>query len=100
MQYAENIALVAESSFDKEKVNQCQGFTYNSQTEKFIVACINADSSTQILYELNKILLSLVVLRILEPISSVIVILYSSTANCELRMVLLTVIVFIISMIT
>lgn len=54
MQYAENIALVAEISFDKEKVNQCQGFTYNPQTEKFIVACINADSTTQILYELNK----------------------------------------------
>lgn len=54
MQYAENIALVAEVPFDKEKVNQCQGFTYNPQTEKFIVACINADSSTQILYELNK----------------------------------------------
>lgn len=54
MQYAENIALVAEIPFDKEKVNQCQGFTYNPQTEKFIVACINADSTTQILYELNK----------------------------------------------
>lgn len=54
MQYAENIALVAEVPFDKEKVNQCQGFTYNPQTEKFIVACINADSTTQILYELNK----------------------------------------------
>lgn len=54
MQYAENIALVAEVPFDKEKVNQCQGFTYNPQTEKFIVACINADNSTQILYELNK----------------------------------------------
>ena len=54
IQYAENIALVAEVPFDKEKVNQCQGFTYNPQTEKFIVACINADSSTQILYELNK----------------------------------------------
>ena len=54
MQYAENIALVAEIPFDKTKVNQCQGFTYNSQTEKFIVACINADSTTQILYELNK----------------------------------------------
>ena len=54
MQYAENIALVAEVPFDKEKVNQCQGFIYNPQTEKFIVACINADSTTQILYELNK----------------------------------------------
>lgn len=54
MQYAENIALVAEVPFDKEKVNQCQGFTYNPQTEKFIVVCINADSTTQILYELNK----------------------------------------------
>lgn len=54
MQYAENIVLVAEVPFDKEKVNQCQGFTYNPQTQKFIVACINADSSTQILYELNK----------------------------------------------
>ena len=54
MQYAENIALVVEVPFNKEKVNQCQGFTYNPQTEKFIVACINADSSTQILYELNK----------------------------------------------
>lgn len=54
MQYAENIALVAEIPFDKTKVNQCQGFTYNPQTEKFIVACINADSTTQILYELNK----------------------------------------------
>jgi hypothetical protein len=54
MQYAENIALVAEVPFDKEKVNQCQGFTYNPQTEKFIVACINADSTIQILYELNK----------------------------------------------
>ena len=54
MQYAENIALVAEVPFDKEKVNQCQGFTYNPQTQKFIVACINADSTTQILYELNK----------------------------------------------
>lgn len=54
MQYAENIALVGEILFDKQKVNQCQGFTYNPQTEKFIVACINADSTTQILYELNK----------------------------------------------
>lgn len=54
MQYAENIALIAEVPFDKEKVNQCQGFTYNPQTEKFIVACINADSTTQVLYELNK----------------------------------------------
>lgn len=54
MQYAENIALVAEVPFDKEKVNQCQGFAYNPQTEKFIVACISADSTTQILYELNK----------------------------------------------
>ena len=54
MQYADNIALVAEVPFDKEKVNQCQGFTYNPQTQKFIVACINADSSIQILYELNK----------------------------------------------
>lgn len=54
MQYAENIALVAEVPFDKEKVNQCQGFTYNPQTEKFIVACISADSTKQILYELNK----------------------------------------------
>ena len=54
MQYAENIALIAEVPFDKGKVNQCQGFTYNPQTEKFIVACINADSTTQILYELNK----------------------------------------------
>ena len=54
MQYAENIALVAEVPFDKTKANQCQGFTYNPQTEKFIVACINADSTTQILYELNK----------------------------------------------
>ena len=32
MQYAENIALVAEIPFDKEKVNQCQGFTYNPET--------------------------------------------------------------------
>lgn len=54
MQYAENIALVAEIPFDKEKVNQCQGFTYNPETKKFIAACINADSTTQILYELNK----------------------------------------------
>ena len=54
MQYAENIALVAEIPFDKEKVNQCQGFTYNPETKKFIAACINADSTTQILYELNE----------------------------------------------
>ena len=54
MQYAENIALVAEIPFDKTKVNQCQGFTYNPETKKFLVACINADSTKQILYELNE----------------------------------------------
>ena len=54
MQYAENIALVAEIPFDKTKVNQCQGFTYNPETKKFLIACINNDSTTQIIYELNE----------------------------------------------
>lgn len=34
-------------------INQCQGFTYNSKTREFVLACISADNNTQVLYNLN-----------------------------------------------
>ena len=57
MQYAENIALVAEVPFDKEKVNQCQGFTYNPQISSAIVILY----SSTVNYELLTALLMAIV---------------------------------------
>ena len=34
-------------------MNQCQGFTYNSKKNVFVLACINGEGTNQILYELN-----------------------------------------------
>lgn len=34
-------------------INQCQGFTYNSRTREFVLACISPDNNTQVLYNLN-----------------------------------------------
>lgn len=49
---ASNIAFVKNITYDAE-VNQCQGFTYNSQKNVFVLACINGEGTNQILYELN-----------------------------------------------
>ena len=34
-------------------INQCQGFTYNSKTREFVLACVSSDNNTQVLYNLN-----------------------------------------------
>lgn len=34
-------------------INQCQGFTYNSKTREFVLACISSYNNTQVLYNLN-----------------------------------------------
>lgn len=47
-----NIAFVKNITYDAE-VNQCQGFTYNSKKNVFVLACINGEGTNQILYELN-----------------------------------------------
>ena len=49
---ANNIAFVKNIQYGEE-VNQCQGFTYNDKKNVFVLACINSDGTTQILYELN-----------------------------------------------
>ena len=49
---ASNIAFVKSITYDAE-VNQCQGFTYNSKKNVFVLACINGEGTNQILYELN-----------------------------------------------
>jgi len=49
---ASNIAFVKNITYDAE-VNQCQGFTYNSKKNVFVLACINSEGTNQILYELN-----------------------------------------------
>ena len=49
---ASNIAFVKNITYDTE-VNQCQGFTYNSKKNVFVLACINGEGTNQILYELN-----------------------------------------------
>lgn len=49
---ASNIAFVKNIQYSEE-VNQCQGFTYNDKKNVFVLACINSDGTTQILYELN-----------------------------------------------
>ena len=49
---ASNIAFVKNITYDAE-VNQCQGFTYNSKKNVFVLACINDEGTNQILYELN-----------------------------------------------
>lgn len=49
---ASNIAFVKNIAYDAE-VNQCQGFTYNSKKNVFVLACINGEGTNQILYELN-----------------------------------------------
>lgn len=49
---ASNIAFVKNITYDEE-VNQCQGFTYNSKKNVFVLACINGEGTNQILYELN-----------------------------------------------
>lgn len=49
---ASNIAFVKNITYDAE-VNQCQGFTYNSKKNVFVLACISGEGTNQILYELN-----------------------------------------------
>ena len=49
---ASNIAFMKNITYDAE-VNQCQGFTYNSKKNVFVLACINGEGTNQILYELN-----------------------------------------------
>lgn len=49
---ASNIAFAKNITYDAE-VNQCQGFTYNSKKNVFVLACINGEGANQILYELN-----------------------------------------------
>ena len=49
---ASNIAFVKNITYDAE-VNQCQGFTYNSKKNVFVLACINGEGTNQIFYELN-----------------------------------------------
>ena len=49
---ASNIAFVKNITYDGE-VNQCQGFTYNSKKNVFVLACISGEGTNQILYELN-----------------------------------------------
>lgn len=49
---ASNIAFVKNITYDAE-VNQCQGFTYNSKKNVFVLACINGEGTNHILYELN-----------------------------------------------
>lgn len=49
---ASNIAFVKNIQYGEE-VNQCQGFTYNSKKNVFVLACINGEGTNQILYELN-----------------------------------------------
>lgn len=49
---ASNIAFVKNITYDAE-VNQCQGFTYNSKKNVFVLACINGEGTNQFLYELN-----------------------------------------------
>ena len=41
-------------------VNQCQGFCYNSKKDVFVLACINADNTKQIIYEINPTTLQVV----------------------------------------
>ena len=49
---ASNIAFMKNITYDAE-VNQCQGFTYNSKKNVFVLACINGEGTNQIFYELN-----------------------------------------------
>lgn len=48
----ENIAKITEVKLDNI-VNQCQGFTYNSDKNQFILACVNSDNTKQVLYVLD-----------------------------------------------
>lgn len=47
-----NIKKVATLNLNAP-INQCQGFTYNSKTREFVLACISADNNNQVLYNLN-----------------------------------------------
>lgn len=48
-----NITFLKTIDIDKTVVNQCQGFTYDPTTKRFILACCNADASKQRIYELD-----------------------------------------------
>ena len=48
-----NITFVKTIDIDKTVVNQCQGFTYDPTSKRFILACCNADNSKQRIYELD-----------------------------------------------
>lgn len=48
-----NITRVAEVKLDNI-VNQCQGFTYNAEKQQFILACMSADNTKQVLYILDE----------------------------------------------
>ena len=48
-----NIEYVRSLGLDTNKVNQCQGFAYNSNRNEFVLAAINSDNTNQILYILD-----------------------------------------------
>ncbi len=53
------LTRLAEIPLDSS-VNQCQGFCYNSKKDVFVLACINADNTKQIIYEINPTTLQVV----------------------------------------
>nr|DAM65801.1 MAG TPA: N terminal extension of bacteriophage endosialidase [Caudoviricetes sp.] len=48
-----NIEYISTVALDTNKVNQCQGFAYNSTNNEFVLATINSDNTNQILYILD-----------------------------------------------
>ena len=52
-QIKQTLLFVKTIDIDKTVVNQCQGFTYDPTSKRFILACCNADNSKQRIYELD-----------------------------------------------
>lgn len=48
-----NITFIKTIEIDKTVVNQCQGFTYDPTTKRFILGCCSQDNSKQRIYELD-----------------------------------------------
>ena len=48
-----NITFLKTIEIDKTVVNQCQGFTYDPTTKRFILGCCSQDNSKQRIYELD-----------------------------------------------
>lgn len=48
-----NITFLKTIEIDKTVVNQCQGFTYDPITKRFILGCCSQDNSKQRIYELD-----------------------------------------------